>query len=870
MPVGKGKTVADGYVELRLDDSKLDADTRSKVAKVTNVFGSRLNKELQNLDIDPIDLQANPRDALRSVDQVQDKLRAMSRDAATVEVKVRTESALRELAQFRRKLGDIGPEAGPDAASGFVAKFSQRLGPLVGSIPLTGPMTTALAGAGVAAAPLLGSIIAGAVIGGAGIGGVVGGLAIAAKDERVKGAAKTLADEFSERLEDAGGAFVTPALEGVRTIDAALDSVDLTRIFKDAAQYVDPLAQGVASLVTDLSDALEDLVANAGPVVQVIGDGIAEIGKSLGDGLSSLSDNGDEAATSLSILFAAIDSGISTTLTVVNALTELYGIGQKIGADTGLQLVLKLTRTELDKTDESAKNASAGVDGLGQSTKITASKTDQLAAAQKELKPVQDALAASQKALSSTLDQIGSKAGSAGLTATSLRTAYQNLYGATISQTEANEAFQESFDGLSETVKANAKEFKNNRDNLDLHTRAGRSNRDALQGLLQSNNELYFADIAAGKSVEYATSKHKARTEQVVKEAEKVHLNKGETDKLINTYGKIPGKKITDLVLAGVNSVVDELKKLYTLQRALALGINVNLVTGTGTVKNFKAAGGAIHGPGTGTSDDVPVMASHGEHMWTAAEVRAAGGHSVMHAMRKAALRSYATGGPILTSVDESRRWPFLTNLGNTKVMSRDEAAAKVAPVFGGPWPSSPSAVRGDSGRWRKIRLFLENAHMGGSFGNGYRPGDPKWHGSGWAVDWMGFNQDALASKLAALHPLELIHRTNKRDYAYTRGRNKGSFNETLMNQHRNHIHIAMRRGGEVPKLIPFGSYDNGGFLPPGLSLAYNGTGRPEPTGHGLGEVHIHIHDSVIASKRQAVDLVAEAYRQAVYERKIK
>lgn len=42
-------------------------------------------------------------------------------------------------------------------------------------------------------------------------------------------------------------------------------------------------------------------------------------------------------------------------------------------------------------------------------------------------------------------------------------------------------------------------------------------------------------------------------------------------------------------------------------------------------------------------------------------------------------------------------------------------------------------------------------------------------------------------------------------------------------------------RGGQLLSLgLPVGSYDAGGFLPRGLSIAHNGTGRPEPVGHGL------------------------------------
>lgn len=116
-----------------------------------------------------------------------------------------------------------------------------------------------------------------------------------------------------------------------------------------------------------------------------------------------------------------------------------------------------------------------------------------------------------------------------------------------------------------------------------------------------------------------------------------------------------------------------------------------------------------------------------------------------------------------------------------------------------GSWPSSPGAQRGDSGVWRAIvALINSTGPLSGSFGNGYRPGDPLWHGSGRAVDWMGFNQDALATFLASRRPLELIHRTASRDYAYTRGVNKGSFSQGLMNEHRNHIHAAFAMGGRV------------------------------------------------------------------------
>lgn len=141
-----------------------------------------------------------------------------------------------------------------------------------------------------------------------------------------------------------------------------------------------------------------------------------------------------------------------------------------------------------------------------------------------------------------------------------------------------------------------------------------------------------------------------------------------------------------------------------------------------------------------------------------------------------------------------------------------------------GEWPSSPGAQRGDSGVWRKIVARINASGIRqGAFGNGYRPGDPKWHGSGRAVDWMGFNMDALATAITRWNPLELIHRTKNRDYAYTRGKNQGSFNESLMNAHRNHIHVAMREGGQVTPAL----FDRGGRWESG-TLGVNASGYTE------------------------------------------
>jgi hypothetical protein len=58
-----------------------------------------------------------------------------------------------------------------------------------------------------------------------------------------------------------------------------------------------------------------------------------------------------------------------------------------------------------------------------------------------------------------------------------------------------------------------------------------------------------------------------------------------------------------------------------------------------GTFKGF-ATGGAVFGAGGDTSDSIPAWLSNGEHVWTAAEVRGAGGHDAV-----AQLRAWAAAG---------------------------------------------------------------------------------------------------------------------------------------------------------------------------------------------------------------------------------
>jgi len=258
---------------------------------------------------------------------------------------------------------------------------------------------------------------------------------------------------------------------------------------------------------------------------------------------------------------------------------------------------------------------------------------------------------------------------------------------------------------------------------------------------------------------------------------------------------KYDGKYVAHVSTTGVEVAAAKLSQLVVLQQALRKGVSMSAaraLSGDAAAARDRGlfAEGGWTGPGT---KHQPAGVVHADEFVVQKASRAP-----LEAAKPGALDYMNTTGRWPGYAGGGYVWPYPTTASRTRIPSKAEATAAVMPSFGN-WPSSPGAQRGDSGVWRSIvALIKSTGPLSGSFGNAYRPGDPLWHGSGRAVDWMGFNQDRLATFLAARRPLELIHRTNRRDYAYTRGVNKGSFNNSLMQAHRNHVHIAMAGGGVI------------------------------------------------------------------------
>jgi hypothetical protein len=137
-------------------------------------------------------------------------------------------------------------------------------------------------------------------------------------------------------------------------------------------------------------------------------------------------------------------------------------------------------------------------------------------------------------------------------------------------------------------------------------------------------------------------------------------------------------------------------------------------------------------------------------------------------------------------------------------------------------------------GNWQQMWAAVKSSPVGrfARLTSWLRPGDPGLHGQGRAIDIAGsvpYPMGNSRREMAAINRWIAANFPNSRELIYTPGINlfggrPHTFNARTRGDHWDHVHWGMKDGG----VLGAGVYDRGGLLPPGLTLAYNGTGKPE------------------------------------------
>jgi hypothetical protein len=327
-------------------------------------------------------------------------------------------------------------------------------------------------------------------------------------------------------------------------------------------------------------------------------------------------------------------------------------------------------------------------------------------------------------------------------------------------------------------------------------------------------------------------------------------------------------------------------------------GVPEGTITGhsyTSTTGFSYAGGGPVQGPGTETSDDVYARLSDNEHVWTAKEVRAAGGHRQVMRIRKAVLDKgvgqFADGGaagshrqaasmtvtePSAAGIANSMKVSaaeVITRTTNQITQSYIKASRAALAAMGGVIPSGQhlqvinSALAaagvpppGTLGSWQSGLNTLITRESG-------------WNASAINRTDINAQQGHPSQGLAQTIPGTFEH------YVPNSLRGLGILNPVA------NVAAAIRyivsRYGNITRVqqananLPPQGYDVGGWLMPGATLAVNNTGRPERVvgPHESMEMTIHltiVNQGVLGSQRDVQNWLIASLQQAKREGRLR
>lgn len=609
---------------------------------------------------------------------------------------------------------------------------------------------------------------------------------------------------------------------------------------QEAEEATDELAGGFKELGNVWRDAAikgenaGEKLADAVTVMSVNNRDMAETVITLNDLGASLEDVGAAAggsAEKLEKVIELIGKRIDYLKTAEGSLSMMSE------EDYGFRGVFDATSADkevdrLKKIQEELEGAAADARLTSEAMALLAAETDNVVDSSARGTPAQKALAEAQEVLAD-------KSSTAEQQLDALTKVQDLMRESAINAIEAEEQWEASLDTLSGAVNAAKDAHEKGATSLDIHTDKGRANRDMLENLIQSAGRMYDADVALNGVTEDAVRKGQSHIDQIRKTAKELGLNKTETDKLIKAYNTIP-EDVNTAVKMDKNSfiaVYNNLQRLQWMQQSMKLGLSAEEAEAMWKRRDYPkgasgyAAGGEVSGPGGPKEDKVLARLSPGEFVQQYEAVRYYGADFMDDLNNRRVPREwlpgfarggliprFATGGRV-----KSIEFPYDINVSKTRIPTVEEL------MYGETGDGPLGDTAGGRG-WRWQMKVLRQRFPGLALYSGFRKnaitssGNRSWHGidGGRAVDvpprsdvfnWIHDTYGKATKELIwGGDPGRNIQRG--KHYRYS---------DSLLRAH------GPYKGQNGPSPHVHWAYDQGGWLPPGFSTVFNGTGKPEP-----------------------------------------
>lgn len=471
---------------------------------------------------------------------------------------------LSQLERLRKELEKIDDLAAaktvaPLAAGGGVGGLFSSI-PRIGGVP--GPAVAGIGAGIIALSPFLGGIIATTILGGVGTGGLIGGIALASQDTRVKAAWKNLGQEVFVDIGDAASPFVQPLTKAASIFGDAWRK-ELPRVqqdFKILATTVEPLALGVAGFARNLHPGLTTALKASVPLAERFSEDFAGLGTDLADFFRDLARSEPGAEAALKDFFYVLDVGLDGLGDGIEILSKTYEWANKLG---GLEVPKFLFETpglaiqawralnpELEKSVNNLRNVLTPTEELARAQESAADTAKRQA----------DALAKLNKQV-------------------------EDYYSNILKTFDADERWHRSLLDLNDSLKENGR-------TLDIHTRQGLANRDAIEEQFEATK----ARLDAGTLTE---QQYQREIDSLLRLKKEFRDTSGFVDSLVAAYRKMPGEIRSTLSItaggSGLSILLRLLKGTVTGSIPLSMGEHSG-----GQAKALTGSTPGVPGPGHG------------------------------------------------------------------------------------------------------------------------------------------------------------------------------------------------------------------------------------------------------------------------------
>lgn len=426
-----------------------------------------------------------------------------------------------------------------------------------------------------------------------------------------RGGSFRLAQSLSTVTKAAGIAGIAAAALSVTFKSLADAGVDWT----NAMHGVDDAVTAAVTSDTNLVDSLNKI----GRAFEVTEDSAKRALDAIGSG-NVLGSVGQDVL-GLRDGLAQLDKELGT-IPLDNAVMKFQEWGDQLGLnDEQMQTLLNELPT--------LKNA---IEDQLAATGEAATATDVLNFAMQESVSANDAAADAAKENADALAQIEGKAFDTGESIDDLADKIRNFGSATLDTRAANRQFQESYDDLTESIEKNGTSLK-------VGTEEGRANQAAIDDLAKSTLDLAAATFEQTGSADEAADAVQRGRDALIRQLEQFGITGQAAEEYADELGLIP-ENIETIVELDDEAARRSIDKFIADFDGSTVDIKVGLtgatIVGNPSLGFNRALGGAIYGPGTGTSDTAGLFAlSRGEHVLTAKDVAAMGGQEAVYAFRQ-------------------------------------------------------------------------------------------------------------------------------------------------------------------------------------------------------------------------------------------